>query len=99
MNCMLTREKVKKKVESKINESDPCWPNKPILVVDDEQTIVKEWGWAFFYNTSECLKSGDLDEGLMGNAPCIVNKYTGEILETGTAYDIEYYIQEYESKL
>jgi hypothetical protein len=35
----------------------------------------------------------------MGNAPYIVNKNTGEIIEAGTAYDIEYYIKEYESKL
>jgi hypothetical protein len=96
---MLTRAKAKDKIEAKINEPDPYWPDKPALVVDDGQTIEKEWGWVFFYNASEYLKSGNTDEGLMGNAPYIVNKITGEIIETGTAYDIEHYINEYESKL
>jgi hypothetical protein len=36
---------------------------------------------------------------LVGNAPYIVNRNTGELIETGTAYEIEDYINEYESKL
>lgn len=99
MNDMLTKEAARKKIEVKINEPDPYWPDKPKLLVDDEQTIEKEWGWVFFYNTSEYIKFGDIDEELVGNAPYIVNKNTGEIIETGTAYDIEHYIEEYESKL
>ena len=35
---------------------------------------------------------------LVGNAPYIVNKYTGEVIETGTAYPIEEYIEEYEKE-
>jgi hypothetical protein len=96
---MLTREKAKEKIESIINEPDPYWQDKPKLEVVDEQTIEKEWGWVFFYNTSEYLKSGKLNEGLLGNAPYIINRETGEITETGTAYDIEHYIKEYESNL
>lgn len=96
---MLTRDKAREKIESKINEPDPYWHDKPKLVIDDKHTIEKEWGWVFFYNTSEYLKSGKLAEALMGNAPYIVNKNTGEVIETGSAYDIEHYINEYESKL
>lgn len=99
MNDMLTREAARKKIEVKINEPDPYWPDKPKLLVDDKLTIEKEWGWVFFYNTSDYLKSGDIDEGLIGNAPYMANKITGEIIETGTAYDIEHYIEEYESNL
>lgn len=96
---MLTKENARKRIEAKINEPDPYWPDKPEFVVVDDATIEKEWGWVFFYNTSEYQKSGSMDEDLMGNAPYIVNKNTGEIIETGTAYEIEYYIKEYESKL
>jgi hypothetical protein len=96
---MLTREQAREQIEAKLNKPDPHWPDKPELIVDDEQTIEKEWGWVFFYNTSGYLKTGNVDEDLMGNAPYIVNKNTGEIIEAGTAYDIEYYIKEYESKL
>lgn len=96
---MLTKEKAREIIEAKINEPDPYWPDKPVLIVDDEQTIDKEWGWVFFYNSSEYLKSGNMDDALMGNAPFIVNKHTGDIIETGTAYDIEHYIREYELKI
>lgn len=96
---MLTREDAKEKVEFKVNQPDPYWPDKPKIVVIDEQTIEKEWGWVFFYDTYDYLKSGNFEDSLAGNAPYIVNKYTDEIIETGTAYDIDYYISEYESKL
>ena len=96
---MLTKEKAREKVEAKINEPDSYWPDKPVLVVDDEQTIEKDWGWVFFYNSNEYLKSGNMDDALMGNAPYIVIKNTGELIETGTAYDIDHYIKEYESKI
>lgn len=96
---MLTREKAREAIESKINEPDPYWQDKPKLLVVDDQTIEKEWGWVFFYNSIDYLKSGEITDALAGNAPYIVNKITGEILATGTAYDIEHYIKEYESKL
>lgn len=96
---MLTREKAREAVELKINEPDPSWQDKPKLVVVDEQTIEKEWGWVFFYNSINFLESGDSIDALAGNAPYIVNKSTGEISVTGTAYEIEYYIKQYESEL
>ncbi len=36
---------------------------------------------------------------LAGNAPYIVNKHSGQLQVTGTAHDIEYYIDEYEQSL
>lgn len=96
---MLNKKTAKEKIESIINKPDPYWQDKPRLVVLDEQTIDKEWGWVFFYNTSEYSESGKSDDDLLGNAPYIVNKNTGEIIETGTAYNIEHYIREYESEL
>lgn len=99
MKNMLTKETAREKIETKINEPDPYWPDKPVMLVDDEQTIEKQWGWVFFYNTAEYLTSGNMDDDLLGNAPYIVNKNTGEIVKTGTAYEIDHYIREYESKL
>ena len=34
---------------------------------------------------------------LGGNAPFIVNRASGEIIETGTAYEIDRYIKDYEA--
>jgi len=96
---MLTRERAKKAIELIINKPDPHWQDKPKLAVVEDHTLEREWGWVFFYNSINYLESGNLTDALVGNAPYIVNKTTGEILATGTAYEIEYYIEEYESRL
>ena len=71
----------------------------PEFVVMDENTIEKEWGWVFFYNSERYLKTGAISHALAGNAPFIVNRHTGEIRVTGTALPIERYIEEYEREL
>lgn len=96
---MITKEQAKSLFEREINAPDPTGTKKIKLVIIDNETIEKKWGWVFFYNTEDYLKTGDIYEALVGNAPYIVNRYTGELFETGTAYDIEEYIKEYESKL
>ena len=68
------------------------------LVVLDEKTIEKEWGWIYFYQNKKYLETGDFRHMLGGNAPYIVNKSTGKFVVTGTAFDIEYYIKEYETQ-
>lgn len=68
-------------------------------MVLDNETIEKEWGWVFFYQNKKYLDTGDFRFMLGGNAPYIVNKYTGVIVVTGTAQDIEHYIEEYERTL
>ena len=64
-----------------------------------EKTIEKYWGWIFFYQSLAFIKSGDFLEMLGGNAPIMINKCTGELIHTGTAYDVEHYIKEYEGSL
>ena len=95
---MLTREQAKELVYARINAEDPYALNKVELAIIDDETIEKEYGWVFFYQTKEYLKTGDLLDVLVGNAPYIVNKYTGELIETGTANPIEEYIAEYEKE-
>ncbi len=67
--------------------------------LDEGATIEKPWGWVFFYNSQRYLETQDTQHHLFGNAPFIVNRVTGEILETGTAEEIEFYIAEYEASL
>lgn len=73
--------------------------NSVELAIIDDETLEKEWGWVFFYQSKKYMETGDLRDMLAGNAPYIVNKYTGEVVETGTAYDINHYIHEYEESL
>ena len=96
---MIDKEQAKAIVDKKINKQDSTGSKTMKLVILDDLTIEKEWGWVFFYNTEEFANSGDVMDTLVGNAPYIVNRNTGELIETGTAYDIEDYIMDYESKL
>lgn len=68
-------------------------------VVLESETIEKEWGWVFFYQNKKYLETGDFRDMLGGNAPYIVNRTSGKIIETGTAQPIEAYISEYEKTL
>ncbi len=68
-------------------------------VVLVNETIEKEWGWVFFYQNKKYLETGDFRDMLGGNAPYIVNRTTGNIIETGTAQSIKEYISEYEQTL
>ena len=68
-------------------------------VVVEEQTIEIPWGWVFIYNSQQFIETGDDQYQLMGNAPIIINKETGQLRHTGTAYDIDYYIDMYEDEL
>ena len=79
------------KIKGKYNPTD--------CVVLEDQTIEKEWGWVFFYQSKAYIESGDFRDMLGGNAPIIVNRATGVLSKTGTAFDVEHYINEYEASL
>ena len=95
---MLTKNEARQLVDARINAENPYSVKKVELAIIDDETIEKEYGWVFFYETKEYLKTGDILDTVVGNAPYIVNKYTGEVIETGTAYPIEDYIAEYEKE-
>jgi hypothetical protein len=94
---MLTFEQAKERITKLINElgaqADDEW------VVVPEDTIERKWGWVFGYQSSRYLETGKISYALAGNAPYIVNKYTGEIKATGTALPLEQYLKEYEAEL
>jgi immunity protein 35 of polymorphic toxin system len=48
------------------------------VVILDEHTVESDDRWVFTYNSIEYARTGDLRVGLLGNAPIIVNKVTGE---------------------
>ena len=98
---MLTKDEARALVVAEL-ESSPkyAYADTPTdLVVVDEHTIERGWGWVFFYDSDRYLKTGDFSYAVAGNAPYIVNGHTGELVMTGTANPIDYYIAEYERKL
>jgi len=69
------------------------------VAVIEALTLERPFGWVFFYNTRECLESGSASSALAGNAPYIVNRFSGAVIATGTAYTIEHYVSAYEAEL
>ena len=54
-----------------------------------------EFGWVFHYDSARHIETGDFREGLVGNAPLIVDRHSRQILETGTAHETGYYVNNY----
>ncbi len=65
------------------------------LVLIDQHTIERPFGWVFFYDAKRHVETGDFRYALAGNAPIVVTNTDGRIHETGTAYPLEHYLKEY----
>lgn len=59
------------------------------------ETLELDFGWVFFYQAKDYIKSGEISKMLGGNAPVLVDKNTNQLFITGTAYPIERYIKAY----
>lgn len=51
---------------------------------------------AYFYQTTDYLRTGDAQQALAGNGPILVNRFTGAVGMAGTALPIEEYLREFE---
>lgn len=62
-----------------------------------DNIIKKEYGNIYFYESKDYIETGIFGYRLLGNAPFLVEKETGRIVNFGTAYDDDYYIEAYEN--
>ena len=74
-------------------------PDGDALVLYPDHTIERRFGWVFFWGSDLYKKTGEFQYALGGNAPFIVNRHTGAVAETGTAFPTEVYVQRYEASL
>jgi hypothetical protein len=65
------------------------------IVIIDDLTIEKDFGWVFFYNSKAFLEKREARYMLIGNAPIIVDRESGLLYFTGTAKSIDKYIEEF----
>lgn len=66
---------------------------------DDDEIVVfhvreEEFGWIFFYQSKRYLETCDFSDQLLGNAPVIVKRESGEVVVTGTAKPIDDYVRD-----
>jgi len=69
-------------------------PNVKLQILED-QIEEHEFGWVFHYNTARPIETGDVLDGMVGNAPLIVDRHTDQLLVTGTARETGYYVNNY----
>lgn len=85
---------------ARVEEALARWPDAQetgdSLVILHERTLEKPWGWVFFYTSKQFHETGDFRFALAGNAPYIVERETGRLIETGTALPLDEYIVNYE---
>lgn len=93
---MLSLEEAKIIAVQKLSEIEKLSNIKIALL--KEKTKSFDYGWVFFYQSEEYVSTGNLQALIGGNAPIIVDKYSGEVHVTGTGNNIEYYIKEYINK-
>ena len=55
-------------------------------------------GWTYYWNSVAYVETGDDLQGIIGNAPIVIDRKDGSIVPTGTGESVEYYIRRYEHR-
>lgn len=93
---MLTIEQAKKIVSDRLERSG--FSDDDSLIVLDDFTIEKPYGWIFFYDSKLYQETKETRYIIAGNSPIIVDKKTGEQTSYASAYGLERMLQEYEDE-
>ena len=64
------------------------------LALVDNSTMEKNFGWVFFYTSKKFLERASIKDTIAGNAPFVVGKADGRVYLTGTAFPLEYYLEQ-----
>jgi hypothetical protein len=94
---MLTRDGARLQVFLDIRQRCGLRRGPEELVILDELTVERPWGWVFFWNT-RASRLGFEHFTLAGNAPYLVNR-DGTMRFASIALGVEESIREYESEL
>ena len=65
------------------------------LALMEDATIEGDFGWVFFWAKRAYLETRDDRHALVGNAPILVSRYDGSLHHTGTAYPIDFFIDNF----
>jgi hypothetical protein len=87
-HAMLSKEQARSLVTADLNDD--------AVDVLDQYTIEREWGWVFFFQSKRFIQTRDWRDGLIGNAPYLVNRRTGAFGPTGTSATATELIEAYE---
>jgi len=92
---MIDREEAHRRVAVHVNTDSSHGDDR--LIVCEEDTIDKPYGWVVFYTSEKWLATGDFRYAIAGNGPIVVLKDSGEMIPLGTARPVEDYLLQIES--
>lgn len=92
---MIDFAKAKRLAEEHLREAASGGSPSLRLELLHQYTEEHSFGWVFFYDSEQHIKTGALEDALAGNAPFIVERSAGRILVTGTARPVEEYLDAY----
>ena len=66
------------------------------LILLEEPITSGNYGWVFMFQSRAFIETNDIRDALVGNAPILVDKNSGQIFTLGTAYEVEKYVNMYQ---
>ena len=94
---MLTREDAHRLVADRLaRDAGASVGEGDELVIVEESTIERSWGWVVFYTSKRWRETQDVRYALAGNAPYLVERSSGSAIVLGTSHSVEHYIATYE---
>jgi Immunity protein 35 len=66
------------------------------IVIMDDKTIEKKWGWIFFYQGKRWIDTNDRRYKILGLYPLVIEKNDGSLHYLNVGTSIEECIREYE---
>ena len=95
---MLTESEARDRARARMRSQPVPLPLGDELVLVEDDTLEREWGWVFFFASRLWLETGDPVLEHHGAGPLIVNRYAGTVHATGTDHPSEYYVTRYETE-
>lgn len=91
---MITREEAKRRVTEYVNFDFKRQDDELIIV--DEETITKDYGWVFFAVNKKYLGTQNFSDMVIGRGPVLFEKQSETIIPFGTVLSAEQYLEQYE---
>jgi hypothetical protein len=96
---VISRQEADRIARSYIAREFPPTGGAEDVVIDDEATIERPYGWLYSCVTATYLRTRDPDEGLAGVGPVLVLREDGQVIPYTSIYSNEAALREYEQQV
>lgn len=93
---MITLAEARERVADIACGRPECLPAEDELVIFDDVTIERPWGWVFFFGSRLWRETREIRYAIAGNGPYLVERDTGKLIQLGTHASPEHFIERYE---